>query len=87
MPEVLMYTKTVCPYCDRAKSLLKSKGVVWKEINLERQPEQIAGMIQRAEGRRTVPQIFVDGLGLGGFDDIAALDRQGKLDPILGIGH
>ena len=87
MPKVLIYTKTVCPYCDRAKSLLKSKGVTWKEINLERQPEQIAELIQRAEGRRTVPQIFVDGVGLGGFDDIAALDRQGKLDPILGIGH
>jgi glutaredoxin 3 len=87
MPDVLMYTKNICPYCDRAKSLLKSKGVTWKEINLERQPEHIAAMIQRSEGRRTVPQIFVDGVGLGGFDDIAALDRQGKLDGILGLNR
>ena len=87
MPDVVMYTKNICPYCDRAKSLLQSKGVTWEEINLDRQPELIAGMIQRAEGRRTVPQIFVDGVGLGGFDDIAALDRQGKLDPILGLNR
>ena len=85
MPDVQIYTKTTCPYCARAKSLLKSKGVAWEEINLERLPERIGEMIQRAEGRRTVPQIFVGGVGLGGFDDLAALERQGKLDSILGI--
>jgi len=87
MPDVLMYTKTICPYCDRAKGLLQSKGVSWKEINLEHEPEHIPVMIKRSEGRRTVPQIFVDGVGLGGYDEIAALDRQGKLDAILGLNH
>jgi glutaredoxin 3 len=85
MAKILMYTKTVCPYCDRAKSLLRAKGMTWREINLEHEPEHIPDMIQKSGGRRTVPQIFVDGVPLGGFDDISALDRQGKLDGILGL--
>ena len=90
MTEILMYTKTVCPYCDRAKALLKSKGVTWKEINLDERPEERDEMIRKADGRRTVPQVFVNGVGLGGSDDIHALDRDGKLDGILGLkgnGH
>jgi len=85
MTEIVMYTKTVCPYCDRAKALLKSKGVTWKEINLDEHPEKRDEMIRISEGRRTVPQVFVNGQALGGSDDIHALDRQGKLDGILGL--
>src|SRR5690349_3332652 len=88
MTEIVMYTKTVCPYCDRAKALLKSKGVKWKEINLDNEPpSEREKMIQMSDGRRTVPQVFVNGRGLGGSDDIHALDRQGKLDDILGLKH
>jgi thioredoxin reductase (NADPH) len=85
MTEILVYTKTVCPYCDRAKALLKSKGVSWEEINLDQHPEHRDEMIRKSEGRRTVPQVFVNGVGLGGSDDIHALDRDGKLDGILGL--
>jgi thioredoxin reductase (NADPH) len=85
MTEILMYTKTVCPYCDRAKALLKDKGVTWQEINLDEHPGQRDEMIRRSNGRRTVPQIFVNGRGLGGSDDIHALDSKGELDGILGV--
>ena len=83
MSDVLMYTTTWCPYCMGAKSLLESKGVTWEEINLDHEPGRRAEMVDKAEGRRTVPQIFVGGRSLGGYDDIAALDRAGELDPIL----
>ncbi|MBI3993564.1 MAG: glutaredoxin 3, partial [Candidatus Lambdaproteobacteria bacterium] len=85
MAEITMYTTTFCPFCVRAKALLSSKGVAWNEINLDEQPELREDMIKRADGRRTVPQIFVNGTGLGGFDDIAALDRDGRLDDILDL--
>ena len=86
MPEIVMYTTTYCPYCTSAKSLLDSKGVSWEEINLDREPDRRAEMIEKAQGRRTVPQIFVDGKGVGGFDELAALDRGGDLDGILQNG-
>ena len=85
MTEIVMYTKTICPYCDRAKALLASKGVSWREINLDEHPERRQEMIRLSDGRRTVPQIFVNGKGLGGSDDIHALDREGKLDDLLGL--
>jgi thioredoxin reductase (NADPH) len=84
MTEIVMYTKTVCPFCDRAKALLGSKGVTWREINLDEYPEQRDEMIRKSNGQRTVPQIFVNGVGLGGSDEIHELDRQGKLDKIIG---
>ena len=83
MPHVTMYTTTVCAFCLRAKSLLGQKGVEWEEINLDEHPERREEMIQKADGRRTVPQIFVNGRGLGGYDEICALDKEGKLDSIL----
>lgn len=86
MPEIVMYTTTYCPYCTSAKSLLDSKGASWEEINLDREPHRRAEMIEKAQGRRTVPQIFVDGKGVGGFDELAALDRGGDLDGILQNG-
>ncbi len=85
MADVVIYTTPFCPYCARAKRLLDGKGVSYEEIDLYMQPRRRDEMIQRAEGRMTVPQIFIDGKPYGGSDDIHALDRAGKLDPLLGI--
>jgi glutaredoxin 3 len=82
MRKVEIYTKGWCPYCHAAKALLDKKGVAYEEIDAQDAQIQ-ALMIQRAHGRRTVPQIFVGERHLGGYDDIAALERAGKLDPIL----
>ena len=83
MPLVEIYTTPMCPYCYRAKRLLANKGVKFVEIDLWMSPGRRDEMIARAGGRRTVPQVFVDGRGLGGSDEIHALDRQGGLDPLL----
>ncbi|CAO3417552.1 glutaredoxin 3 [Azospirillum endophyticum] len=85
MADVVIYTTPFCPYCMRAKSLLDRKGVTYEEIDLYAQPGRRSEMIERSEGRTTVPQIFIDGKPYGGSDDIHALDRDGKLDPLLGI--
>jgi glutaredoxin 3 len=77
-----MYTKSWCPYCERARALLKAKGVAFKEIDIESQPEQREEMIRRS-GRRTVPQIFVGSRHIGGSDDIYELDAAGGLDALL----
>ncbi len=82
MPTVKVYTKKVCPYCVRAKALLDRKGVAYEEIDAEHDDALRAWLVE-ATGQRTVPQIFVGERSLGGFSDIHALDRQGKLDPIL----
>ena len=82
MATVEMYTTMTCPSCIRAKRLLAGKGVDVQEIDVS---FDRSGMIERAEGRRTVPQIFIDNQGIGGFDDLAALEREGKLDPMLGL--
>ena len=83
MPKVEIYTSPYCPYCHRAKSLLDSKGVQYEEIDVFAQPGRRPEMVQRAGGRTTVPQIFIDDKPMGGSDDIHALDRAGKLDPLL----
>jgi glutaredoxin 3 len=85
MAEVEIYTTMWCPYCARAKSLLEKKGVAYREISLDEEPNRRAEMVQRAHGGRTVPQIFIAGEHVGGSDDIHALDRAGKLDAKLGI--
>jgi len=82
MPKIVMYTKNVCPYCTQAKRLLTSKGAEWSEINIEAEPSRRAEMIERS-GRMTVPQIFIGATHVGGFDDLAALERAGRLDPLL----
>lgn len=82
MPKVEIYTTPTCPYCHAAKALLGEKGVAFEEISVL-DPHLREAMIQRAHGRRTVPQIFVGQTHVGGYDDMAALDRQGKLDPLL----
>lgn len=86
MTSVEIYTTTICPYCVRAKSLLTKKGVAFQEINVEDDETLREAMIQRAGGRRSVPQIFIGDRHVGGCDDLYALDRQGALDPLLGLG-
>ncbi len=81
--KVLMYSSAVCPYCIRAEQLLKSKGVAEIEkIRIDLDPVQREQMMERT-GRRTVPQIYIGTTHVGGYDDLAALDRAGKLDPLL----
>jgi thioredoxin reductase (NADPH) len=83
VPRVLLYTKPYCPFCDRAKELLRSKGVDWDEIDIEATPGAIDEMLARSGGRRTVPQIFIGDAHIGGSDELAALEREGKLDEVL----
>ncbi len=85
MTEVVMYSTSWCPYCTRARLLLKEKGVPFTEIDIEREPGRRAEMIERAGGRTSVPQIFAGDRHLGGCDDIHALEAQGRLDALLGL--
>ncbi len=82
MKEILIYTKEICPYCVRAKSLLQRKGAVFKEIKITDEATRDE-MIKKSGGRMTVPQIFVGEAHIGGCDDLYALDAEGKLDKIL----
>ncbi|HVY50754.1 MAG TPA: glutaredoxin 3 [Devosia sp.] len=82
MSKVQIYTTDWCPYCDAAKALLDDKGVPYDEIDVT-DPMLRAEMVERAHGRRTVPQIFIGATHVGGYDDIAALERRGQLDPLL----
>lgn len=86
MAKIEIYTKSFCPYCTRAKQLLDSKGVSYAEIEVSRDAAGFDRMVERAHGGRTVPQIFIDDQHIGGSDELAALDRRGGLDPLLGIG-
>lgn len=83
MATIEVYTKIMCPYCSRAKALLDRKGAAFAEIDITMDRDLRAQMIQRANGRMTVPQIFIDGKHIGGSDDLAALDARGGLDPLL----
>lgn len=83
MPAITIYTKDYCPYCHRAKALLKQKGAAFTEIDIQREPDKRPEMIARASGRTTVPQIFIGGVHVGGCDDLHALDAAGKLDSML----
>jgi glutaredoxin 3 len=86
MAQVEIYTTPLCPYCWRAKRLLESKGVAFVEIDLWQQPERRAEMVERAAGRTTVPQLFVNGRAIGGSDELAALERDRRLDALLEPG-
>ena len=83
MPTVEIYTSQVCGFCHAAKRLLTSKGVNFTEFDVGRRPELREEMMARANGRHTVPQIFIGETHVGGCDDLFALDRTGKLDPML----
>lgn len=83
MAKVEIYTSPFCGYCHRAKRLLQERGAQYDEIDVMADTSRRAEMMQRAHGRRTVPQIFIDGQHIGGCDDLMALDRDGKLAPLL----
>ena len=84
MADVIIYTRDLCGYCARAKALLASKDVAFVEKNASASPALRAEMTARAKGRSTFPQVFVGDVHVGGCDDLYALDRAGKLDPLLG---
>lgn len=84
MATVEIYTKAFCPYCTRAMRLLADKGVAPRETDITMDRHARAAMIGRAAGRTTVPQIFIDGTHVGGSDELAALERAGRLDALLG---
>ena len=83
MPTVELYTTQICGFCHAAKRLLTSKGVSFSEIDVMADPARLAEMMQRANGGRTVPQIFIGETHVGGNDDLQALERAGKLDALL----
>ncbi|RVT82055.1 glutaredoxin 3 [Rhodobacteraceae bacterium CCMM004] len=83
MATVELYTSPLCGYCHAAKRLLDAKGAAYAETDVSGDPEMRQEMMRRAGGRHTVPQIFIDDTHIGGFDDLSALDRAGKLDPLL----
>ena len=84
MAEIEIYTTPMCPYCWRAKRLLKAKGAAFTEIDLWQESARRAEMVARAGGRTTVPQLFIDGRAIGGSDELAALEASGELDRLLG---
>ena len=86
MAKIEIYTKAFCGYCARAKALLDHKGADYQELDVTMDRAGFDAMVERAAGRRTVPQIFIDGRHIGGSDDLAALDAGGGLDPLLGLG-
>jgi len=81
--KVEVYTTSYCPYCIRAKSLLKSKGVAFEEIDVAGDPALREKMIELSGGRRTVPEIFINGRIIGGYDELRALEAAGRLDKLL----
>jgi glutaredoxin 3 len=85
MPNIEIYTQAWCPYCERAVHLLTSKGVEFREIDAPPGSKARAEARERSGGRTSAPQIFIDGQHIGGCDDLRALDRAGKLDPLLGL--
>lgn len=85
MSEVVIYTKDYCPYCNSAKALFEEKGVAFTEIDVTNDEEALKEMLTRAEGRTTVPEIFVNGQLIGGYDNLREADESGELDKLLGI--
>jgi len=83
MQPVTIYTKPLCPFCFRAINLLQKKGATINEISSAYDAEKREEMLARSNGKRTYPQIFIGDTHVGGFDDLAALDRAGRLDPLL----
>ena len=83
MPDIEVFSTRVCPYCVRAKKLFERKGFAYREIDVSDDEDLRNSMIQRAGGKRTVPQIFINNQHIGGCDDLYALDAKGGLDPLL----
>lgn len=84
MAKIEIYTTSICPFCHAAKKLLTDKGADFLEISLTQEPHLRDRMAERANGGRTVPQIFINDAHIGGCDDLYALDSKGELDPLLG---
>lgn len=83
MPNIEIYTTAVCPYCVAAKNFMKAKGWSWEEVRVDTDPARRDEMLERAEGRRSVPQIFINDRHVGGYDDLVAADRGGQLAGLL----
>lgn len=83
MTPITVYSGPNCPYCDRAKMLLKQKGAAFDEIDVRADPARLAEMLEKSGGRRTIPQIFIGDRHIGGCDDLYALNAAGKLDALL----
>ncbi|MBF0588152.1 MAG: glutaredoxin 3 [Magnetococcales bacterium] len=83
MPDIVIYSTTVCPFCVRAKMLLDKKGAAYTEVNLTKEPARREEMLEKSKGMRTVPQIFIDETHVGGCDDLYELEFDGKLDEML----
>ncbi|MCY4320684.1 MAG: glutaredoxin 3 [Alphaproteobacteria bacterium] len=86
MVEIEIYSSLWCPFCYRAKHLLKNKGAAFAEYDVDGEPARRSEMVSRSGGRRTVPQIFIGGTHVGGSDELAALERAGRLDVMLEAG-
>ena len=82
--EILMYSTSWCGFCERARGLLRRKGVEFREIRLDETPDERESMMRRSGGRRSVPQIFIGDHHVGGYDELAVLERTGELDQLLG---
>jgi glutaredoxin 3 len=83
MPRITVYSGPGCPYCDRAKALLKKKGAQFEDINIRADPTRLEEMKQKSGGKQTIPQIFIDDMHIGGCEELYALDAKGGLDPLL----
>jgi len=83
LPEITVYTSATCGYCVAAKNFLRSRGLEWKEVRIDLDPEERARMVERTR-RTSVPQIFIGDTHVGGYDDMMALQRAGRLEPLLG---
>lgn len=86
MTKIEIYSTAVCPYCTAAKNLLQAKGLSWQELRIDSDPALQKTMLERSAGRRTVPQIFIDDQHVGGYDDLVAADRSGRLAELVGAG-
>ena len=85
MKSVGIYTSRSCPYCTNAKRLLQSKGVFFTEFIVDGDPKLAAEAVEKSGGRKTVPQIFIENHHVGGYDDIVKLDKEGKLNSLMGL--
>ena len=83
MSNVIIYSTSICPYCVRAKQFLTNKNIQFEEILVDKNPDKMAEMLEKSGGQRTVPQIFINDVHVGGSDDLYALDQQGELDKLL----
>lgn len=84
MPRIEIYTTRSCPYCNMAKSLFDKKQMAYEETAVDADPEKLAEALERSGGRKTVPQIFIDGQHIGGYDELNELDKKGRLDSMIG---